>query len=161
MLRGVSEIAWTFDPLVSRNAYFNLAKLAARPGEYLPNFYGAMADTINGADDSDRLLVRWRLRDPAVVAACAGRSDPALVADELAAGAVVALGIGADGAPEPGRPRRRDRRWSPYPATSQPLRDADPALAQRWRVAVRDVAGRRCSPTAAGSPASTEPAGTS
>ena len=43
MLRGVSEIAWTFDPLVSRNAWFNLVKLAARPVEYLPNFYGAMA----------------------------------------------------------------------------------------------------------------------
>ena len=79
MLRGVSEIAWTFDPLVSRNAYFNVVKLAARPTEYLTNFYGPMVDTINGADDSDRLLVRWRLHDPAVVAACAGRSEPASV----------------------------------------------------------------------------------
>ena len=31
LLRGVSEIAWTFDPLVSRNAYFNLVKLGAQP----------------------------------------------------------------------------------------------------------------------------------
>ena len=45
MLRGVSEIAWTFDPLVGRNAHFNLAKLAARPVEYLPNFYGTMLDS--------------------------------------------------------------------------------------------------------------------
>ena len=29
--RGLSEITWTFDPLVSRNAYFNLVKLGARP----------------------------------------------------------------------------------------------------------------------------------
>ena len=63
--RGVSEIAWTFDPLVSRNAYFNIVKLGAQPDEYLPNFYGTMLDTINGDDDSDRLLVRWRLRSPA------------------------------------------------------------------------------------------------
>ncbi|MFC6345542.1 GNAT family N-acetyltransferase, partial [Nocardioides hankookensis] len=84
MLRGVSEIAWTFDPLVSRNAYFNLVKLAARPAEYLPNFYGAMLDTLNGDDDSDRLLVRWSLRDPAVVAACSGSAAPSSVADELA-----------------------------------------------------------------------------
>ena len=70
--RGVSEIAWTFDPLVSRNAYFNLrqARRASRRST-CPNFYGAMHDAINGDDDSDRLLVRWRLRDPAVVAACA------------------------------------------------------------------------------------------
>ena len=71
LLRGVSEIAWTFDPLVSRNAYFNLVKLGAQPAEYLPNFYGTMLDTINGDDDSDRLLVRWRLRSPHVVAAAA------------------------------------------------------------------------------------------
>ena len=70
LLRGVSEIAWTFDPLVSRNAYFNLVKLGAQPAEYLPNFYGTMLDSINGDDDSDRLLVRWRLRSPHVVAAC-------------------------------------------------------------------------------------------
>ena len=61
---GVSEIAWTFDPLVSRNAYFNLIKLGADAVEYLPNFYGPMLDTINGDDDSDRLLIKWRLLDP-------------------------------------------------------------------------------------------------
>ena len=109
MLHGVSEIAWTFDPLVSRNAYFNLAKLAARPVEYLPNFYGAMPDAINGLDDSDRLLISWRLRDPRVKAACAGSPTPALVDDELAAGAVVGLGIDSDGGPEPGRLRQDDR----------------------------------------------------
>src|SRR5262245_50269041 len=66
LAHGVAEIAWTFDPLVARNAYFNLAKLGAVPTEYLTNFYGAMSDDINGADDSDRLLVRWRLLDPRV-----------------------------------------------------------------------------------------------
>ena len=138
MLRGVSEIAWTFDPLVSRNAYFNLVKLAALPDEYLPNFYGAMLDTINGDDDSDRLLVRWRLRDPAVVAACAGTAAPALVGEELAAGAVVALGISADGTPEPGR---LDGATSlvAVPRDIGELRATDPALAQRWRLAVREA----------------------
>ena len=138
MLRGVSEIAWTFDPLVGRNAWFNLVKLAARPVEYLPNFYGAMADTINGDDDSDRLLVSWRLRDPAVVAACAGSTAPALVADELAAGAVVALGIGADGGPEPGA---LDASTSlvAVPPDIAALRAADPVLAQKWRLAVREA----------------------
>ena len=83
LLRGVSEIAWTFDPLVSRNAYFNLVKLGARPAEYLPNFYGTMLDSINGDDDSDRLLVRWRLRSPHVVAASGGQQTPAKLAAEL------------------------------------------------------------------------------
>ena len=29
LLHGVSEIVWTFDPLIARNAWFNLVKLAA------------------------------------------------------------------------------------------------------------------------------------
>jgi predicted GNAT superfamily acetyltransferase len=138
MLRGVSEIAWTFDPLVSRNAYFNLVKLAAEPVEYLPNFYGAMLDTINGDDDSDRLLVHWRLRDPAVVAACSGRTAPALSADELARGAVVALGIDGAGGPEPGRLDGATALVA-VPRDIGALRAADPALAQRWRLAVREA----------------------
>lgn len=138
LLRGVSEIAWTFDPLVGRNAYFNLVKLGAEPAEYLPNFYGPMLDTINGEDDSDRLLIRWRLLDPAVVVACDGGSTRAIAADELAAGAVVALGTSGAGAPAPGR---LDGVTSlvAVPRDIAALRATDPALAQQWRVAVRDV----------------------
>jgi predicted GNAT superfamily acetyltransferase len=136
LAHGVAEIAWTFDPLVSRNAYFNLAKLGARPTEYLTNFYGAMSDTINGADDSDRLLVRWRLLDPGVVVACAGGGTGAVADEELAAGAVVALGIGPDGRPDPGR---LDGATSlvAVPHDIERLRVTDPALAWRWRSAVR------------------------
>ena len=138
MLRGVGEIAWTFDPLVSRNAYFNLVKLAARPVEYLPNFYGAMLDTINGDDDSDRLLVSWRLRDPAVVAACAGHAAASRFDDEVADGAVVAVGIGADGGPEAGR-LDGSVLLVAVPEDIASLRAADPDLARRWRSAVRDA----------------------
>ena len=136
--RGVSEIAWTFDPLVSRNAYFNLSKLAAEPVEYLPNFYGPMVDLINGVDDSDRLLVRWRLRDPAVIEACAGRSKPRPVADELAAGATVALGVDNDGAPVSGDASGATTLVA-VPRDIGALRSSDPALAGRWRVAVRET----------------------
>jgi predicted GNAT superfamily acetyltransferase len=136
LTHGVTEIAWTFDPLVARNAYFNLAKLAALPTEYLPNFYGSMADSINGADDSDRLLVRWRLHDPRVVLACAGAGPGAVADEERAAGAVVALGRQADGTPEPGR---LDGSTSlvAVPHDIQGLRTSDPSLAWRWRSAVR------------------------
>lgn len=136
LLRGVSEIAWTFDPLVSRNAHFNLVKLAAQPVEYLPNFYGPMVDTINGVDDSDRLLVRWRLRDPAVVAACAGDSLPAVSADELASGAVVALGVSDAGAPVPGRVDGQTSLVA-VPVDIEAMRLRDPVAAQQWRMAVR------------------------
>ncbi|MEV1175825.1 GNAT family N-acetyltransferase, partial [Nonomuraea sp. NPDC049784] len=59
--RGLDRITWTFDPLVRRNARFNLAKLGAMPEEYLEDFYGDMADAINEGDASDRLLAVWRI----------------------------------------------------------------------------------------------------
>ena len=62
-----------------------------------------MTDGINPGDDSDRLLVRWRLRDPLVALACAGAAAPASVADELARGAAVALSVAEDGEPVAGR----------------------------------------------------------
>lgn len=64
LARGITAIEWTYDPLVARNAHFNIVKLGARPVEYLANFYGPMDDAINGVDESDRILVRWDLLDP-------------------------------------------------------------------------------------------------
>ncbi|MEV6287684.1 GNAT family N-acetyltransferase [Kribbella sp. NPDC051770] len=74
--RGITAISWTFDPLIRRNAYFNLVKLAAHPAEYLTNFYGGMHDSINNGDDTDRLLVRWDLDTPAVTKAATAHSQP-------------------------------------------------------------------------------------
>ena len=57
--RGYQSITWTFDPLVRRNARFNILKLGADLIDYLPNFYGNMADELNNGDESDRITVRW------------------------------------------------------------------------------------------------------
>ena len=62
--RGVAAITWTFDPLVRRNAWFNLGRLGARPVDYLVDFYGDLGDDINAGDESDRLLVRWDVAAP-------------------------------------------------------------------------------------------------
>ena len=59
--QGISIVRWTFDPLLSRNAHFNLAKLGATADRFLPNFYGEMTDTLNQGERSDRLVVRWDL----------------------------------------------------------------------------------------------------
>jgi predicted GNAT superfamily acetyltransferase len=138
LLRGVSEIAWTFDPLVARNAYFNLVKLAARPVEYLPNFYGPMVDAINSDGDTDRLLVRWRLRDDAVALASLGGGAGDVAEDELRTGAVLALSIAEDGSPIPGR---LDGATSlvAVPPDIAALRTSEPELARRWRLAMREA----------------------
>ena len=64
LARGIDRIVWTFDPLVRRNAAFNITALGALPTRYLVDFYGPMDDGINRGDETDRLLVEWRLREP-------------------------------------------------------------------------------------------------
>lgn len=59
----LSWVTWTFDPLVRRNAWFNLAVLGAEVHEYLVDFYGPIDDAINARDASDRLLVAWSTGD--------------------------------------------------------------------------------------------------
>jgi predicted GNAT superfamily acetyltransferase len=138
MARGVSAIAWTFDPLVSRNAYFNLVKLAAEPAEYLPNFYGGMHDGINGADETDRLLVHWRLDAPAVLAACNGTHRFCSAEAELARGAVVALGRSEHGGPVMGTLGGHTVLVA-VPKDIEAVRATDPGLAKEWRAVVREV----------------------
>lgn len=53
--RGIRLIEWTFDPLVSRNAYLNIEKLGVIVRRYYPSFYEA---------DSDRLIAEWWLDQP-------------------------------------------------------------------------------------------------
>jgi predicted GNAT superfamily acetyltransferase len=135
MLRGVATISWTFDPLVRRNAYFNLVKLAATAEEYLPDFYGDMHDSINAGDDTDRLLVRWDLADRSVAAACAHRARSGGGGIE---GAVVALQPSEGDRPVFGS-RDGDTVLVGVPADIESLRVSDPGSATEWRAALRDV----------------------
>lgn len=64
--RGVGRITWTFDPLIARNAHFNLRVLGARVTDYLVDQYGPMPDELNRGVASDRLLVSWALAEPPV-----------------------------------------------------------------------------------------------
>jgi len=141
--RDVRVIAWTYDPLIRRNAYFNLVKLGARPVEYLRNFYGVMGDAINGGTETDRVLVHWDLRSDLAAEAIAGKPRPASFADERARGAVVALSAGPDGLPVLGLPVAGGS-GSPnflvgVPADIEAMRLSAPARAATWRTALRDV----------------------
>ena len=141
--RDVRLVAWTYDPLIRRNAFFNLVKLGARPREYLRNFYGVMDDVINGGTETDRMLVHWDLRSADATDAVAGRPRPASFAAERARGAVVALSAGPDGLPVPQRPLAAGS--GPrvllvgVPADIEAMRRSDPAGAAAWRTALRDV----------------------
>lgn len=138
--RGVTAISWTFDPLIRRNAYFNLVKLAAHPAEYLTNFYGGMHDSINHGDDTDRLLVRWDLDAPAVTAAAT--THPTGLSIQSMPEATIALDRSPDGLPLIGTTGfGAGTLLVAVPNDIEGLRQTDPAAAKAWRAALRDVLG--------------------
>ena len=59
--QGIGVVKWTFDPMVARNAHFNLTKLGAVVERFDRAFYGEMRDEINRDDRTDRFTVRWEL----------------------------------------------------------------------------------------------------
>ena len=66
---GIQEVRWTYDPLLARNARFNLGRLGAVAVGLLPAFYGQMTDRLNRGDRSDRFEVRWLLGSDRVLRA--------------------------------------------------------------------------------------------
>ncbi|MFB7958349.1 GNAT family N-acetyltransferase [Streptomyces sp. NPDC056045] len=141
LARGITTITWTFDPMISRNAYFNLAKLGAEPSEYLPDFYGSMQDEVNAGTETDRLMVRWELTGPRAVASATGTPPPPPVTAGAAGGrTVVGLEAGPDGRPVVGD-RDGDTVLVRVPAEAEELRRTAPCLAREWRRALREVLG--------------------
>jgi predicted GNAT superfamily acetyltransferase len=53
--RGIDLIEWTFDPLVSRNAYLNIEKLGVVVRRYYRDLY---------SENEDRLVAEWRITEP-------------------------------------------------------------------------------------------------
>lgn len=60
---GFDLIAWTYDPLMSLNANFNIHKIGAFARNYQKNFYGEMEDSINYGIPSDRFVAEWWVLD--------------------------------------------------------------------------------------------------
>jgi len=119
---GVTEMRWTFDPLLRPNAMFNLHRLGARVRAFLPDCYGPRQDNFNTGERTDRLEVSWDLTGPLGAQCLDGGSGPPLVDPEPiphrseslpVAGSVVAI-----------------------PADYAALRTTDRTRADAWRVSV-------------------------
>jgi predicted GNAT superfamily acetyltransferase len=70
---GVKFIKWTFQPVQSKNAHFNLNRLGVTIKQYSPNFYGTDYSTSHEQNgkfglDSDRLFAEWDLESEKVFA---------------------------------------------------------------------------------------------
>ncbi len=110
--RGINTVVWTFDPLVSRNAKLNLVNLGVTVRGYEPNFYGAMTDSINAGDQSDRVFAWWELTSDRARAAARGELAPITTV-------------------------REDHVVIETPPDIVALRASDPAAARAWRERMR------------------------
>jgi predicted GNAT superfamily acetyltransferase len=73
---GIREMTWTYDPLQSRNAHFNFAKLGVVSDTYKVDFYGPETSSILHRNGTDRLWVRWILHARRVRDRLSGRATP-------------------------------------------------------------------------------------
>ena len=55
--RGIASVYWTFDPLIAKNAHFNLNRLGARVVEYVPDMYGTTKSPLHHGLATDRFVV--------------------------------------------------------------------------------------------------------
>jgi predicted GNAT superfamily acetyltransferase len=136
--REIRVMEWTTDPLVRRNAYFNLAKLGARAPQYLVNFYGQMSDGINAGEESDRLLIRWQLDSPEAEQAAAGRAAELHVDRLREWGSAAILSVGASDEPVTKTSTARVVLCQ-VPDDIVALRGSNRPLAHDWRVATREA----------------------
>jgi len=139
LARGIREVHWTYDPLIRRNAHFNLRKLGADAVRYLTDFYGPMDDGINSGDATDRLYAIWQLDSPRAVSAAHGE----LAAVEPPVAAEVLLGAAGD---EPAGQPLGELLGAGYllvalPADIEAIRAVDAGLAARWRMELRTALG--------------------
>ncbi|MDQ7858617.1 MAG: GNAT family N-acetyltransferase [Armatimonadota bacterium] len=135
---GYDHAVWTYDPLQSVNARFNLHKLGATARRYYRNYYGEMPDELNQGTDSDRIEVDWALRSRRVEAAVGGR--PAERDWQEAPRVLEALPWTEGPAPSDpvlhaGAPTVRIEIPTDFPQ----IRQRDRGLARAWRVATREA----------------------
>lgn len=80
LAEGRRFVRWTWDPVQSRNAHFNLNRLGVVVRSYAVNYYGTDYSTVTGRFaeplglDSDRLVAEWGLDSPRVEALARGET---------------------------------------------------------------------------------------
>ncbi|MGH7711490.1 MAG: hypothetical protein ACREOG_09400, partial [Gemmatimonadaceae bacterium] len=133
---GVRRIMWTFDPLVSRNAHFNINRLGALPTEYAVNMYGTTRSALHGTLPTDRFVVAWDC--VSAVPHKASDTAPAYVDAPL-------LNPVSNGTPSLGDVDSVMRVRVQIPVDIQPIIQQQPALATRWRDVTRRAFSERLS----------------
>jgi predicted GNAT superfamily acetyltransferase len=139
MAMGVHEMTWTFDPLQSRNAHFNFAKLGVVSDLYKVDFYGPETSSTLHRNGTDRLWVRWMLNARRVRDRLAGKSARTETLDALRLLAPL-VRFNGDGRPvraDLADSLSRQRVSIEIPGEILEVERADMGLAREWREATR------------------------
>jgi predicted GNAT superfamily acetyltransferase len=136
---GFTRITWTFDPLQSRNAHLNFARLGVVAAQYKVNFYGESQSPLHRHVGTDRLWVSWLLTSHRVQQRLEQRSGAAPLPSNPDQ-TITLVKFETDGSPgttlltEGLKP---EHVLIEIPGDIGPLQQHDPALARAWREATR------------------------
>jgi predicted GNAT superfamily acetyltransferase len=136
---GVREMTWTYDPLQSRNAHFNFAKLGIVADTYKLDFYGPQTSSMLHQNGTDRLWARWLLTSRRVRERLAGKDSRAETLDALRHLAPL-VRFNGDGRParaELAESLARQRVSIEIPGDILEVERTDMGLAREWRAATR------------------------
>jgi predicted GNAT superfamily acetyltransferase len=142
--QGLDHITWTYDPLQSRNAYLNIAKLGAVCSTYRRSEYGDMRDGLNTGLPSDRFQVDWWINTQRVQRRLGKRPRPTLKLTHVARSGLhplYSLQFGTEGLPRPPEhlpPIEARLLLAEIPTDFLALKSVDFALAHDWRFFTRE-----------------------
>jgi predicted GNAT superfamily acetyltransferase len=143
--QGLDHITWTYDPLLSRNAHLNIAKLGAVCTTYRRAEYGEMRDGLNAGLPSDRFQVDWWINTRRVETRLGKRSRPTLKLDHVNRAGLrpfYSLHSSTDNMLRPPEhvPPFEDRLLlAEIPSNFLDLKSRDFALARDWRFFTREL----------------------
>ncbi len=141
---GLDWVVWTYDPLLSKNAHLNIAKLGCVTHTYIENAYGELTG-INAGLPTDRFRVDWWLTSERVEKRIAGVEKPPSLAQLLNDGVTVANPIAwKDGMPYPAEnvelPEAPEQPLLiEIPTDFLALKAQDMELARAWRMHTRTL----------------------
>ncbi|HEO8419837.1 TPA: GNAT family N-acetyltransferase [Yersinia enterocolitica] len=130
--QGYKKIMWTFDPLESRNAYLNIAKLGGIVKTYYPNHYGIMNDELNGGLPSDRFLLEWDLKKSSVDYIPAEEQIQSCISWEMVEAMPSPLSLKINF-------NQVDYYKIPVPKDIHKIKERDFVIAEKWRFQLRDA----------------------
>ncbi len=142
LAQGLDLVAWSYDPLLSRNAHLNVHRLGAVCHTYWRNFYGEMDDALNAGIASDRFEVEWHVSSAHVDRRLARCAEDTSVSDLVAAGVGIVNPLPADNQAElPGTARALpgERVLVRIPGDFHALKRRDLALARAWRERTAEI----------------------